>query len=137
MPKKRLKVLVFTNNPHPQSSAHLVLLNRSYRALDPETHWQSRLKWRDSVIQELLDKGVPLTCCYCGKENLMPFSTDQYKDGSTLDHVVPRCKGGTNMFNNLVISCRRCNGNKGDKCLTPEKIASLPTIEKLLNGVQC
>jgi hypothetical protein len=45
-------------------------------------------------------------CLYCGsKENL------------TLDHVVPRSKGGTNSWNNLATCCNRCNVLKGDKSL--------------------
>jgi hypothetical protein len=45
-------------------------------------------------------------CLYCGsKENL------------TLDHVIPRSKGGTNNWNNLATCCNRCNVLKGDKSL--------------------
>jgi 5-methylcytosine-specific restriction endonuclease McrA len=31
----------------------------------------------------------------------------------SLDHVVPRCKGGRLHWSNAVTSCRRCNGRKG------------------------
>jgi hypothetical protein len=40
-------------------------------------------------------------CAYCG----------EYAD--TLDHVVPRHKGGLTIKGNLVSCCRRCNGSKG------------------------
>lgn len=48
------------------------------------------------------------TCLYCGsKKNL------------TIDHVIPKSKGGDNSWKNLATSCQRCNSNKGDK--TPEQ----------------
>jgi len=40
-------------------------------------------------------------CAYCGEH------------ADTLDHVVPRHKGGLTIKENLVSCCRRCNGSKG------------------------
>jgi 5-methylcytosine-specific restriction endonuclease McrA len=52
------------------------------------------------------------TCQYCGaapgRANL------------TLDHVVPRSRGGQTAWDNLVTACRRCNMRKGDH--TPEEV---------------
>jgi 5-methylcytosine-specific restriction endonuclease McrA len=45
-------------------------------------------------------------CQYCG-------STRQL----TIDHVIPRSKGGKSSWNNLVTACSRCNVGKGDKSL--------------------
>lgn len=45
-------------------------------------------------------------CCYCGKE--LSF------EESSIDHVVPRSKGGSNGDENLVLSCEPCNSAKGD-----------------------
>ncbi len=39
---------------------------------------------------------------------------------STVDHVVPRSRGGTDSWQNLVACCLRCNGVKGDR--TPEEM---------------
>jgi len=33
----------------------------------------------------------------------------------TLDHVVPRSRGGASTWENLVAACRRCNNRKGDR----------------------
>ena len=38
---------------------------------------------------------------------------------TTVDHVVPRCQGGTNTWNNLVACCLECNALKGGR--TPEQ----------------
>ena len=43
-------------------------------------------------------------CIYCGSKNNL-----------TLDHVVPKCKNGTNTWKNLVTCCSSCNVKKGDK----------------------
>jgi 5-methylcytosine-specific restriction endonuclease McrA len=40
-------------------------------------------------------------CAYCTKP------------ADTLDHVLPRLKGGLTVAENLVPACRRCNGAKG------------------------
>lgn len=52
-------------------------------------------------------------CQYCGaKEHL------------TLDHVVPKSRGGKSSWDNLVTACQRCNSQKGD--LTPEESGMIP-----------
>lgn len=47
-------------------------------------------------------------CQYCGS----------YKN-LTIDHVMPRSRGGDNSWTNLVTACVSCNTHKGDK--TPEE----------------
>jgi 5-methylcytosine-specific restriction endonuclease McrA len=49
------------------------------------------------------------TCQYCGQKT---------KD-LTLDHLVPRHRGGRHTWDNLVSACRACNHRKGGK--TPEE----------------
>ena len=43
-------------------------------------------------------------CIYCGS-----------KERLTLDHVIPKSKGGPNTWKNLVTCCGDCNVKKGDK----------------------
>lgn len=45
-------------------------------------------------------------CAYCGGH------------GSTIDHVIPRAKGGKHTWENVVLSCSPCNQRKGDKLLS-------------------
>jgi 5-methylcytosine-specific restriction endonuclease McrA len=47
------------------------------------------------------------TCQYCGKKG---------KD-LTLDHVIPRERGGGHTWENLVASCIECNNKKGNRSL--------------------
>jgi 5-methylcytosine-specific restriction endonuclease McrA len=50
-------------------------------------------------------------CVYCGS-----------KKSLTIDHVIPRSKGGLNTWINMVTSCFSCNVKKGDKSLEQSKM---------------
>jgi 5-methylcytosine-specific restriction endonuclease McrA len=45
------------------------------------------------------------TCQYCGRDNVE----------LTIDHVVPRSRGGGHTWDNLVSACKMCNHRKGGK----------------------
>lgn len=51
-------------------------------------------------------------CQYCGSTKNL-----------TLDHVIPRSKGGKHTWDNVVTACERCNSRKGDR--TPQQ-AGMP-----------
>jgi len=72
-------------------------------------------------------KGVNLTrqnifkrdnheCQYCGTRKEL-----------TIDHVMPRARGGKDSWTNLVTACKKCNAKKGD--YTPEE-ANMPLKKK-------
>lgn len=44
-------------------------------------------------------------CAYCSKS------------ATTIDHVQPKSRGGTDSWENLVACCLRCNNKKGDRTL--------------------
>ncbi|MGE3662894.1 MAG: HNH endonuclease [Pseudonocardia sp.] len=44
-------------------------------------------------------------CAYCGKR------------ADTIDHVIPRSRGGTHSWENCVAACRVCNSRKADRLL--------------------
>jgi len=61
-------------------------------------------------------------CLYCGK---------QLADSDlTRDHVVPVSRGGSNQWDNVVASCRRCNHFKGSRLLedTSLELLALPYV---------
>ena len=45
------------------------------------------------------------TCQYCGSD----------KHGLTVDHVIPRSRGGESVWENIVASCAPCNRRKGNR----------------------
>jgi len=49
-----------------------------------------------------------MRCAYCGVH------------ASTIDHVIPRSRGGADSWENLVACCLRCNNIKGDR--TPQEM---------------
>ena len=64
-------------------------------------------------------------CQYCGSTKSL-----------TIDHVIPRSRGGKDTWENLVVACSLCNIKKGDKMLehTGMKLSSTPKapISKVL-----
>ena len=60
------------------------------------------------IKRERIYKRDGWKCVYCeSKKNL------------TIDHVLPKCRGGKNIWSNLVTCCNSCNSKKNDK--TPEE----------------
>jgi 5-methylcytosine-specific restriction endonuclease McrA len=47
------------------------------------------------------------TCQYCGNT--------PGRNGLTLDHILPRSRGGETTWENVVAACRPCNIRKGDR----------------------
>ena len=45
-------------------------------------------------------------CVYCGKK------------GETVDHVIPRSRGGQNTWDNVVAACKKCNSKKANRFLS-------------------
>ena len=66
-------------------------------------------------------------CAYCGRET----------EKLTVDHIVPKAKGGKSTFDNCVAACRPCNNRKGDKLCSEAKMwpkvrPYTPTISEFL-----
>ncbi|CAB4899122.1 MAG: HNH endonuclease [Actinobacteria bacterium] len=57
-------------------------------------------------------------CAYCGRS------------ANTIDHVVPKSRGGQDSWENLVACCFRCNNVKGDRTLAQLgwKLRSIPRM---------
>ncbi|MDH6237822.1 HNH endonuclease [Cryobacterium sp. CG_9.6] len=60
-------------------------------------------------------------CCYCGKS------------AATIDHVLPRSRGGRDTWDNLAACCLKCNNSKSDH--TPAEMGwSLRFIPRMPSG---
>lgn len=68
---------------------------------NPERHWKLPPVNRRDVFRR-----DHHTCQYCGTTKNL-----------TLDHVIPRSKGGTHTWDNVVTACAKCNGTKSDRLL--------------------
>ncbi len=55
------------------------------------------------------------TCQYCGKNN-QPM---------TIDHIIPKIKGGKDSWINLVTACQSCNNKKGRRDLKETNLSLL------------
>jgi len=56
------------------------------------------------------------SCQYCGSTRRL-----------TIDHIVPRCRGGGDSWENLVVACSSCNTKKGD---TPLEQTGMRLLKK-------
>jgi len=68
---------------------------------NPGRHWKVPPVSRREVFRR-----DSHTCQYCGSTKHL-----------TLDHVLPRSKGGTHTWDNVVTACEKCNSCKGDRLL--------------------
>jgi hypothetical protein len=116
IPERRLVVLL--------SKQKVAFVDDAVRAVIEDGIAERRLNAEEPVIVQLLaNVRVPRmilrptranillrdeeTCQYCGKQSRE----------LTLDHVLPRSRGGQSTWDNLVASCRACNGRKGNRLL--------------------
>ena len=76
-----------------------------------------------SVIRLLEYRRIPRQTRALSRKNIMirdhytcQYCENRHSPGDlTLDHVVPRSRGGASSWENLVAACRRCNNRKGDR----------------------
>ncbi|MEZ4500513.1 MAG: HNH endonuclease [Thermomicrobiales bacterium] len=55
---------------------------------------------------------MTISCQYCGRPS----------HDLTIDHIVPRSRGGQHVWENLTSACKRCNHRKGGKSLAEAKM---------------
>lgn len=67
--------------------------------LEATTSSEARKKWKESIKEHWDYK-----CAYCG-------STDNL----TLDHIIPKSRGGSDKITNIICACEDCNHSKGHK----------------------
>lgn len=98
--RQRAVVLVYLGKAHPMDPEHqgrptVVRLNHHVRRPMPILRPSRKAIFtRDGY-----------RCVYCGATHL-PL---------TIDHVLPRVRGGKDVWENLVCCCTKCNNAKGDR----------------------
>jgi 5-methylcytosine-specific restriction endonuclease McrA len=71
-------------------------------------------KSRRITVEALIEAYGP-ECKYCGKGVVLDAYVVPLK--ATVDHVIPRCLGGQDVWENCVVACWGCNMKKGTKTL--------------------
>lgn len=109
---------VRVKDPHPCSLAAGILLVRRLR----EVELGSWFTFRAEFLAKSKKNGE-LVCHYCGKTGLQEdieglHSAAGLSTLATIDHVIPRSKGGAERDEkNLVVACFKCNQKKKDKII--------------------
>ena len=105
--------LDFSGNGYSVHSPSIVLFVPQEIRLtmtDAERVWKLPPVNRREVLRR--DK---YACQYCGNTKKL-----------TLDHVIPRSKGGKHSWDNVVIACEPCNSRKGDSEALPPSADRTP-----------
>lgn len=97
--------------------------NHKRRALLKNSLFSLTIKDIDRIFER------DIGCVYCNSLN-----------SRELDHIIPISKGGSTIFNNMVLACRYCNCSKGNKDVfswcKSKKIIVPKIVISLLLGVE-
>jgi len=63
-----------------------------------------KISWSGSIREYLRDLERDKVCIYCGN-----------KEDLSIDHLIPRSRGGPDIGDNAILACKSCNSSKGDK----------------------
>lgn len=89
--------------------------------LEAITSSEAKRKWRQSIKEKW-----NYQCAYCGSE-----------ENLTLDHIIPRSKGGSDKVTNVLCACKECNNLKGHQMWSEWYLKqSFFTTERLSNIIQ-
>lgn len=64
------------------------------------------IQWSTAIREYVKERENPAECIYCGA-----------KGSLTLEHILPRSRGGPDEADNAVMVCKSCNSGKGGKRL--------------------
>ena len=83
---------------------------------------QRKASWSRSAVM----KRDAYSCIYCGiRLGQRQSGHNLNKEDFTLDHIIPRSRGGRNSWGNTACACFRCNQRKADR--TPHE-AGMPML---------
>lgn len=114
---------VLVNNSDIRSRAAYMLLVNKLRKMDKTTDWRTNVGFRHKFLRAFKNKHGEPFCEYCGKHPLIADDKGlTYNKGkivkewlATLDHIIPRSKGGARFSkDNIKLCCPKCNMKKGN-----------------------
>ena len=62
------------------------------------------ISWSGSIRDYVRDLERDRVCIYCGRDEHL-----------SVDHLIPRSRGGLETGDNAILACKSCNSSKGDK----------------------
>ncbi len=81
-------------------------MRHHHSALYQNARKNQEITRRRTIKRRLFAGRKRVPCCFCGKRLTM--------DQATLEHIIPKSRGGEFVIENLTISCWRCNQRRGD-----------------------
>ncbi len=78
------------------------------RELDADSYLARRRAWRALAVRLSAEQNH--RCCHCGKRT---NEARRAEDMPTIEHIVPRSRGGCDDPRNLAIACWTCNTLRG------------------------
>jgi 5-methylcytosine-specific restriction endonuclease McrA len=76
----------------------------------------------ETISRSIVFRKHNYVCASCGVKCVHP-NKDNYNqsNAATLDHIIPKSRGGEHTYNNVTLLCRSCNSIKRDTMLTDYK----------------
>lgn len=117
--------------PYDKAIEYIQSVNVPYIVYDKDTVYFTKFvkpEREDILLRVNVLERDNFTCYYCNR------------DANTVDHVIPKSKGGQFIWKNLVTSCARCNNNlKKNELLSRKEMKKIildDMIEKSLNSIK-
>lgn len=72
----------------------------------------SQTRWNENGSGTLILRKQGGKCFYC--EEVLTLKSVLHPKCMTVDHIIPKARGGANSFNNYVVACQECNRLRSD-----------------------
>lgn len=110
VPSRRALMLVLAEKAETMETTGRILRSERYEFAEPSVVRLSRFVRVPYPRRRALNRRAVFlrddhTCQYCGGP------------AESIDHVVPRSRGGEHSWENVVAACKRCNSSKRDRFL--------------------
>jgi hypothetical protein len=97
--------------------------SRKHRRIKEDKQWAKKYGNKyEPISRMILYRKHQYICTSCGVKCVHP-NKDNYNqsNAATLDHIIPKSKGGSHTYDNVTLLCRSCNTIKSDKILLDYK----------------